>query len=424
MSTTATEAVPSHPVISHENLLFDYPEADVILRSRDSYEFRVLKIYIVHSSPILGDKVLISPTPHPGPTSSTVPAESDVDSGPSANAHPVVQLPMDGEILFSLLTFIFPVPPVLPSTVEQVMELLSVAQIYKMDIILTHIRNHIAQQEPPFIREETAFLIYSLSQKHALCTEALQAARCTLSFSSLTIQNLAEEHKLDMMSGSSLHELWKYHQRVRSNITIDLREFKKSSALTVLGDSGCESLADSGLPDWLDNYISGIGTALVPAFLDLADFHVKLVEHIERQRSNGGCASCSGMLGKKIRVIWEALTAAVHGSIVKVRVIYVIAPPQGPEHLCRLRHIFHFLLRKRSLKVEPAQLPLLHRSIQICPMQISSSGHPTLSISMSINRRWLLRPPFLETCSLSPSPKMMQCPKRFPWYIYPKMRRP
>ncbi|KAF8502680.1 hypothetical protein F5888DRAFT_1112402 [Russula emetica] len=168
MSTAATEALPSHPVISHENLLFDYPEADVILRSRDSYEFRVLKIYIVHSSPILGEKVLISPTPQPKPTSSTVPAESDVVSGLLANAHPVVELPIDGAILFSLLTYIFPIPPVLPSTVEQVMELLSVAQMYRMDVLLTHIRNHIAQQEPPFIREETAFLIYSLSQKHGL----------------------------------------------------------------------------------------------------------------------------------------------------------------------------------------------------------------------------------------------------------------
>ena len=209
MSTVTAEALPSRPVISHENLLFDYPEADVILRSRDSYEFRVLKLYIVHSSPILGDNVLISPTPHPKPTSSTNPAESNIDSEHSANAHPVVELPINGAILFSLLTYIFPVPPILPSTVEQVIELLSVAQTYKMDVVLTHIRNHISQQEPPFIREETAFLIYSLSQKHALRTEALQAARCTLSFSSLTIQDLAEENKLDMMPGSFLFELWK-----------------------------------------------------------------------------------------------------------------------------------------------------------------------------------------------------------------------
>jgi hypothetical protein len=299
--------------------------------------------------------------------------------------------------------------------------------MYKMDVVLTHIRNHIAQQDPPFIREETAFLIYSLSQKHALRTEALQAARCTLSFSSLTIQDLAEEHRLDMMPGSFLHELWKYHQMVRSNLTSDLNEFKKSIALTVLGDSSCESLTDSGLPYWLDGYISGIGTGRVPAFLDLADFHAKLVEHIEHQRSNAGCASCSGMLGKKIRVIWEAFMAVVHGSIVKVRVIYVVAPPQqGPEHLHRLRQDFHSLLKKRGLKVEPDQLALPHQSIhwQICPKQISFSGHPTSSISVSIHRCWSLRHPFLETCSLSLSPSMIQRQKRFPWYIYPKMRRP
>jgi len=323
MSTAAAEAPPSHPpAISHENLLFDYPEADVVLRSRDSYEFRVLKIFIVHGSSILGEKVLISSNPHPEPTTSTIPADSDGDSGPATNALPVVQLPIEGDILFSPLTYIFPVPPILPSTVEQIMELLSVAQLYKMDVILTHIRNHIAQQDPPFIREETAFLIYSLSQKHGLRTEALQAARCTLTFSSLTIQDLAEENKLDMMPGSFLHELRKYHQRVRSNLALDLDEFKKSNAPTILGVSSCESTTDSGLPDWLDSYISSIGTARVPALLDLADFYAKFFGHIEDLRPFGDCA-CSGMLGKKMRAIWEALTAVVHGSIAKVRLIYV-----------------------------------------------------------------------------------------------------
>ena len=167
--------------------------------------------------------------PEPETTSPTIPADSNVDSEHAANASqvPVVELPIDGVILFSLLTFIFPVPPVLPSPVEQVMELLSVTQMYKMDVVLTHIRNHIAQQEPPFIREETAFLIYYLSQKHALRIEALRAARCTLSFATLSIDGLAKENRLDAMPGVFLHELWKYHQRVRSNLIIDLREFKK-----------------------------------------------------------------------------------------------------------------------------------------------------------------------------------------------------
>ncbi len=323
MSTAATETPPSHPapVISQDNLLFDYPEADVILRSRDLYEFRVLKIYIVHSSPTLGEKVLISPTPQPEPPSSTIPAESDVDSKPAANAPPVVQLPIDGAILFSLLTYIFPVPPVLPSTVEQVMELLSVAQMYKMDVVLTHIRSNIAQQEPPFVREETAFPIYSLAQKHGLHIEALQAARCTLIFSSLTIRGLAKENKLDMMPGSFLHGLWKYHQSVRSNLKLDLEEFRKSNEFTTLGEWSCDFvLHNSGLPDWLDGYISNIGGNDDPIFVDLTDFHMCLTDHVKDSYWNRGCTSCPDIPREKIRALWQALTAVVRGSMAKVRV--------------------------------------------------------------------------------------------------------
>lgn len=44
---------PTVPVIALDNLLFDYPGADVILRSCDSYEFHVLKtsIFLVICSP-------------------------------------------------------------------------------------------------------------------------------------------------------------------------------------------------------------------------------------------------------------------------------------------------------------------------------------------------------------------------------------
>ena len=78
----------------------------------------------------------------------------------TANALRVVQLPVFSTNLISLLSYIFPVRPILQSTTEHIMELLSVAQMYKMDVILTHIRNHIAQQQqPPFIRKETALFI-------------------------------------------------------------------------------------------------------------------------------------------------------------------------------------------------------------------------------------------------------------------------
>jgi hypothetical protein len=56
MSTVSHEAVSptDEPLV---NLLFDYPGADIILRSQDSSLFRVPKIYIANSSPILSDLI-------------------------------------------------------------------------------------------------------------------------------------------------------------------------------------------------------------------------------------------------------------------------------------------------------------------------------------------------------------------------------
>ena len=175
MSAIAPKTSPSGPVVSLENLLFDYPEADIILRSSDSYEFRVIKTYIFHSSPVLGDRVTAAPHPQSGATI----------SADTFASFPIVQLSDSGEVLFSLLTYVFPVQPVLPSTVEHIIELLSAARRYKMDAILTHIRNHIAQQDPPFIRHENSLLVFSLAQKHRLRREGLQAARSTLGLPSL-----------------------------------------------------------------------------------------------------------------------------------------------------------------------------------------------------------------------------------------------
>ena len=314
--------------MSPENLFFDYPEADLILRSRDLCDFRVLKPYIVHSSPVLAEKLLLSPNPQPDrkPGTSAIPSGSKVE-GTAANTLCILQLPIEGAILFSLLTYIFPVPPVLPSTVEQIMELLSVAQLYKMDVVLTHIRNHIAQPEPPFIQGDTAFLIYSLAQKHGLRTEALRAARCTLSFPGLTIENLAKEKKLDTIPGAFLHELWKYHERIWPNLMSDLEGFKRSDALAILGDLSCKAVFN-GLPHWLDSYICKVITGHFPTILNISDFYTELAEHIQFRSSTGGCASCSRLPRTKISELWAALAAVVHGSIAKVSATHVVASPK------------------------------------------------------------------------------------------------
>ena len=312
MSTIAPETPPSFPVVSLENLLFDYPGADVILRSCDSYEFRVLKLDIFHSSPVLGERVLAADHPQSG-------------AAITATSVPVTQLSDSGAVLFSLLTYIFPVQPILPSTVEQVMELLSAAQKYKMDAVLIHIRNHIDKQYPPFVREENSLYIYSLAQKHGLRQEVLQAARSTLGLSTLTIDDLDEN--LELMRGSFLHELWKYHQRVRANLKLDLENFIVSRAAATFKLEGtCRTaLAASGVPSWLDRYILSIGRS--PSFFDLSGFHMALTRHVQSLSNSrrGGCPACTTIPSKTILEFWTALSAVYRESITKVRADNVVA---------------------------------------------------------------------------------------------------
>ncbi|KAF8258569.1 hypothetical protein EI94DRAFT_1533354, partial [Lactarius quietus] len=175
--------------------------ADVILQSSDLVSFRVHKSILAILSPFFHNMFSL-PQPCDGGLIRTSCNPRDVS--------PIVHLNENCTILSSLLTFIFPVSPALPPTTEQIMELLSVAQKYEMESVLTHIRDHMARQDPPFIYPENALYVYSLAQKYRLRDEALQAARMTLN-NTMTIEVL--DDKLDAMPGSFLHELWKYHQR-------------------------------------------------------------------------------------------------------------------------------------------------------------------------------------------------------------------
>jgi hypothetical protein len=141
------------------NLLFEYCGTDLILRSHDSHHLRVPKVYIVNSSPVL--EQLIQKVLDP------------LDDTHSEASLPVVQLLESGTILHSLLTFIFPVTPLVPLTTEKAMKLLSVTQKYQMDSVLRHIWHAIVEQNPPSTDRDTALYIYSVAQKYGLHQEAI-----------------------------------------------------------------------------------------------------------------------------------------------------------------------------------------------------------------------------------------------------------
>jgi len=286
------------------NLLFDYPGADIILRSQDSYHFRVPKTPIINYSSVLGN--LIRRTQDSFAGANAVVSES----------LPVVQLPESGEILHFLLTFVFHVNPLIPSTHEEAMELLSVAQKYQMGIALTHIRGSIALQNPLPTRPEPALRIYALAQKHGLRLEALQTARAILGYP-MTIEDL--DDKLDTMSGASLYELWKYHERVRAILALDLAEFRESGARGTMTGLRCTELSSSQIPSWVDQYIISIGNA--PNVFDPLELNIAMTRHIKNVGYRG--CECGSISSQTIHEFWGALVSVVHDSIKKVSVVDV-----------------------------------------------------------------------------------------------------
>ena len=299
------------------NPLFEYPGADIILRSHDSHHFRVPKSHIVYNSPVL-DELIKTPL--------------DAPDDAQEVSLPVLQLPESGEILHNLLTFIFPVIPLVPSTTEKAMELLSVAQKYQMLSVMAYIRYNIAQQCPPPSERDTALHLYHLAQKYGLRHEALQAAR-TISKYPMNIEDL--EDKLDMMPGASLYELWKYSEKVRAILKADLTEFKTSGARGTLTGLRCVMSSSSQIPRWLHDYIESIVDA--PIQFDLIEFNIALARHLGHEPRDARC-ECRSIPSQTIRNFWRALASVVDASFQKVSII----------------DIHELLTRLKSLQAESA----------------------------------------------------------------------
>ena len=267
-----------------EDLLFvfDYAGgADIILCAQDGCQFRVPKTSIINNSPILGE--LIQKT-----------LDSSGDTNPEVSL-PIVRLPESSEILHCLLTFIFPVTPLLPPTPEGIMELLYVAQRYKMPTALTHIRGSIAQQNSMPTSLESALHIYALAQRYGLRPEALQTARTIFNYP-MTIE--AFDNKLDIMSSAALYGLWKYHERVRAILASDLTEFRTSFPRGTITGLGCPQLSSSQIPKWLDQYIESIGKNM--SLFDYAELSTAFARHISMNASVSSCL-CVAILSETIR---------------------------------------------------------------------------------------------------------------------------
>ena len=312
MSTDPIDPPVSEPpapakVASEETPHFDFPGSDIILRSCDSRNFHVPKLYLANSSPVLRELM------------QTITSSSNFANGEEPGPLPVVKLPESGATLHSLLTLIFPVLPILPPTPENITELLAVAQKYQMDSVISDIRSIVGpRKDPPLIRPETAFHVYFLAQQKGLRPEAVQAARVTLRLP-MIIEDLGDKLGFSDTTGAYLYELLKYHEHIRSELKLGVSDRKyrlpegvKALHCTIPGHF------DNSFPPWLDNYIESIAEA--PHLFNPIEFenawarHIKSIQAYYRQM-----CSCIEISSQLRHAFWDALTAFVDEVIEAVR---------------------------------------------------------------------------------------------------------
>ena len=393
---------------SSTETLFDDPDADIILRSRDDLDCRVQKVFLVKSSPLLNGLIQA--------------ASDHSDAAPfgSREALPVVRLSERGAILHNLLTFVLPVTPVLPPTLKKMMELLSVAQRYEMSHAIVHIRGSIALKDPPLVNKDNALRVYSLAQKCGLRREVVQAARITLK-SNLTIENVQD--KLDLMPGDNLYELWGYHQRVQANLVRNIDEFRGSGAYATLNlmlkcRGGATHVKSR---TWIDSFIFSMTSN--PSLFDLTEFQSALAHHVCHVAPvKLGCSSCAYLPIQAIDKSWTALTTFVHANMENVSLNHDDFVAQTHTNSYRLNR--HSQSRGELCFHKMATVPLqLLYSCRRSAMLISCFNHPTLPTSASTNRYLSHRPSSLRICFLSPNLPMMRLLMGCPWYTYQRMRK-
>jgi hypothetical protein len=202
------------------------------------------------------------------------------------------------------------------------MELLAVAQKYQMKSASSDIRGTIARKDPPFIRPETAFHIYFLAQMQGLHQEVVQTARVTLRLQ-MVIEDLGDKLQFSDLTGAYLYELWKYHERIRTDLKSGIPEFKSSGLPESVKSLRCAVLDccyDRSYPPWLDNYIESIAES--PHLFDLVEFENARTHHIKEIQANYSnlrTCTCVDISRQLKRAFWEALATFVDGVIERVR---------------------------------------------------------------------------------------------------------
>jgi len=121
------------------------------------------------------------------------------------------------------------------------------------------------------------------------------------------------------MTGAYLHELWKYHEQVRTEQKSAILEFRNSGLPDDVKNLICQSSyhGDSH-PQWLYDYIDSIAGTTPKYIFDFTGFEEVWAHHVksyDSSRYGYGACSCATLTCQFKRTFWEALRAVVYSSL-------------------------------------------------------------------------------------------------------------
>ncbi len=175
------------------SLSLDLPDADIILRSSDQVTFRVHKSLLVLSSPFFKDLLSLPQPP----------------DGELVDGIPIVQLSERAGLLTSLVSFFYPIDPIVPDTYEKVFALLAACQKYDMVSIQSRMRAVFKRATFAGPVGVESFRAYAIASSMDLVPEMEDAAELTRK-RPMTFDSLGEI--VASFKGQALRDLLRYRK--------------------------------------------------------------------------------------------------------------------------------------------------------------------------------------------------------------------
>jgi hypothetical protein len=214
----------------------------------------------------------------------------------------VVQLPEGAELLNSLVSMLYPVRPVIPSSYEKVLYLLAACQKYEMVQVQSAIRAGVNRGTFPGPEKNEAFRAYAIASDKGLIPEMENAARLTLD-RPMTFGEIGEE--LRLFKGSALRDLVRFRRACGHNLASCCRSFLEVDAP---GPSsiwvGCPSATMPGsnkadLPTWLHQVFSCQSLNMQSPFTNPLPQPSSVCAQYLTAIQTHDCAFCLGVHAKK-----------------------------------------------------------------------------------------------------------------------------